>query len=287
MVDPDLRVRGGRVDLHWPGNGPALHLEARNPHASFRSAEHVVPEVHYRVEQRRGYVSSGQLFIPGNFTVQLARGEDVTLLATCEDPVTLEALPPEDSLHAECERRHRLLAVAHRSAREGLAAELVLAADQFLIYPASRVHEAIRLRAEGDDARTVIAGGISQPAGLAAAGGDLYVADRAGSLLQVLRDNKPLDPPRVVATGLAGPEGMAAGEDGSLYVVEVEAGRVVQVDPKTGATTLVADGLTLASLEQKSIGKNTPVGFLTGIAVGKGSLYVTSYAKNLVYRIDR
>lgn len=145
----------------------------------------------------------------------------------------------------------------------------------------------VRVDAASPKARTVIASGIAEPAGLAAAGGDLYVADRAGSLLQVLQDNKPLNPPRVVATGLAGPEGIAAGEDGSLYVVEVEAGRVVEVDPKTGATTLVADGLTLAGLEQKSIGKNTSVGFLTGIAVGNGSLYVTSYAKNLVYRIDR
>jgi predicted glycogen debranching enzyme len=155
---PEMVVRGGRVDLLWPGGGPPLHLEARNPHASFRSAGQVVPEVHYRVERHRGYVSSGQLFIPGSFTVQLEQGVDAVLLATSEDPATLAALPPEEALRAENERRHRLVAVAQPAARTGMAAELVLAADQFLIYPASRALEAIRLRAEGDDARTVIAG---------------------------------------------------------------------------------------------------------------------------------
>src|SRR5262249_28492108 len=153
----DLHVRGGRVDLLCPG-GPPLHLEARNNSASFRSAEHVVPAVYYRVEFQRGYVSSGKLFIPGDFTVRLDHGEDAALLATCEAPITIEALPPLESLRAEFKRRHRLLSIATPCARQGVAAELVLAADQFLIYPASRKEEGTRLRAAGDDARTVIAG---------------------------------------------------------------------------------------------------------------------------------
>ena len=136
-------------------------------------------------------------------------------------------------------------------------------------------------------ARSVIASGIAEPAGLAAHGGDLYVADRAGALLQILDSGERIDPPRVVADGLAGPEGIAAGEDGVLYVVEEDAGRVTQVDPETGAATPVAEGLMLDSLEQKSIGVTTAVGFLSGIAVGDGSLYVSSYAENRVYRIDR
>ena len=133
----------------------------------------------------------------------------------------------------------------------------------------------------------MVASGLEAPAGLAAHGGDLYVADRSGALLQVLEAGEPIEPPRVVTDGLAGPEGVAAGEDGMLYVVEQEAGRVTQVDPETGATTLVADGLTLDSLEQKSIGPTTSVGFLSAVAVGdNGSLYVSSYAENRVYRID-
>ncbi len=144
----------------------------------------------------------------------------------------------------------------------------------------------LRFDPAAPDARTVLASGLGAPAGLAAHGGDLYVADRSGTLLQVLDDGERLDPPRVVAEGLAAPEGIAAGEDGALYVVEEDAGRVTQVDPETGAATAVADGLTLASLEQKSIGGSTSVGFLSGVAVGDGSLFVSSYAENRVYRID-
>ena len=145
----------------------------------------------------------------------------------------------------------------------------------------------VRFNPASPDARTVLASGLEAPAGLAVHGGDLYVADRSGMLLQILDDGERIEPPRLVAGGLAAPEGIAAGEDGALYVVEEDAGRVTQVDPETGAATLVADGLTLQSLEQKSIGGSTSVGFLAGIAVGDGSLYVSSYAENRVYRIDR
>ncbi len=144
----------------------------------------------------------------------------------------------------------------------------------------------VRFDPAAPDARTVLASGLEAPAGLAVHGGDLYVADRSGTLLQVLDDGERLDPPRLVADGLAAPEGIAAGEDGTLYVVEENAGRVTRIDPETGAATPIADGLTLDSLEQKSIGGSTSVGFLSGIAVGDGSLYVSSYAENRVYRID-
>ena len=59
---------------------------------------------------------------------------------------------------AERERRRRLLAAAPPQAQTAPAAELVLAADQFIITPAGRVEDAARARASGDEVRTVIAG---------------------------------------------------------------------------------------------------------------------------------
>jgi predicted glycogen debranching enzyme len=55
-------------------------------------------------------------------------------------------------------RRRRLLAQGVPEARHDLPAELVMAADQFIITPAGRVDEAARARAQGDEVRTVIAG---------------------------------------------------------------------------------------------------------------------------------
>ena len=143
----------------------------------------------------------------------------------------------------------------------------------------------VRFDPASPDARAVIASGLEEPAGLAVHGGDLYVADRSGTLFQILDDGESLDPPRPVASGLAGPEGIAADDNGTLYVVEEDTGRVTQVDPVTGAATPVVDGLTLHGVEQ-NIGETTPVGFLAGIAVGDGSLYVSGYPENRVYRID-
>ena len=163
----------------------------------------------------------------------------------------------------------------------------VLALGGDIIVSEYETGSVLRFNPAAPDDRAVLASGLDEPAGLAAHGDDLYVADRSGSLLQVLDGGERLDPPRVVADGLAGPEGIAAGEDGALYVVEQEAGRVTQVDPETGAATPIAEGLTLDSLEQKSIGVTTGVGFLSDVTVGDGSLYVSSYAENRVYRIDR
>src|SRR5439155_25670497 len=70
----------------------------------------------------------------------------------------MSALEPEKALETERDRRRRLLAQAMPEAREDVGAELVLAADQFIISPAARKEETPRARAAGDDVRTVIAG---------------------------------------------------------------------------------------------------------------------------------
>jgi predicted glycogen debranching enzyme len=66
------------------------------------------------------------------------------------------ALSPEGAALAEIERRRRLLGIAN--VPDDFAAELVLAADQYLVQPAGRVEERTRARASGDEVRTVIAG---------------------------------------------------------------------------------------------------------------------------------
>ena len=53
-------------------------------------------------------------------------------------------MSPEEALQAEHERRLRRIATAHPAARTGLAAELVLAADQFIIKPVGRNIDAVR-----------------------------------------------------------------------------------------------------------------------------------------------
>ena len=83
-----------------------------------------------------------------------------TLVASTEPWETIRALDARrGAARPSCERRERLLAqAAPAAARAGTAAELVLAADQFIITPAGRVEDAARAHAAGDEVRTVIAG---------------------------------------------------------------------------------------------------------------------------------
>ncbi|MBI4447072.1 MAG: glycogen debranching enzyme family protein [Acidobacteria bacterium] len=114
--------------------------------------------IYYRVERRRGYESRGVLWSPGFFQIELTADEQVTLIGSTEPWETILALEPEEAWQSELERRERLMTAADSRARNGFAAELVLAADQFVVVPITRMADAARAYASGDEARTIIAG---------------------------------------------------------------------------------------------------------------------------------
>ncbi len=112
----------------------------------------------YALEAARGYDSEGDLWSPGVFEVDFDSAGMAALVGSTEPWEVARALTPPAALAAETQRRSGLLTVATRDAGHEPAAELTLAADQFLVTPAGRVEEAARARAEGDEPRTVIAG---------------------------------------------------------------------------------------------------------------------------------
>src|SRR5205807_10011122 len=89
------------------------------------------------------------------FKLTLKTGVRATLVASTESAETMTVMGPEQSLEAERGRRKRLLAQATPEAREGFPAELVLAADQFVISPAGRTQETARAHAYGDEVRKI------------------------------------------------------------------------------------------------------------------------------------
>src|SRR5438045_1245331 len=115
-------------------------------------------ECDFVTEEQRGYDARGSLWSPGYFTVELQADGIATLIAATEPWHTVGALHPDAARRFETERRRRLVAMAPPAAREGLAAEMVLAADSFIITPVGRVADIVRAHAEGDEMRTVIAG---------------------------------------------------------------------------------------------------------------------------------
>ncbi|HET6575567.1 MAG TPA: amylo-alpha-1,6-glucosidase [Fimbriiglobus sp.] len=148
-----------RYELAAPGTPyPSLRLWIDGQDAGFTLDGVKSPEILYRVEEDRGYEGVGVLWSPGVFRVTLQRDKDVALTGSTETWEHALALPPEEVLPAELARRRRLIAGAAPAARTGFGAELVLAADQFVIVPATRAADLARAIAAGDDARTVIAG---------------------------------------------------------------------------------------------------------------------------------
>ena len=71
---------------------------------------------------------------------------------------------------------------------------------------------------------------------------------------------------KVVADGLAGPEGIDVGPDGRLYVAEVGQKRVVAIDPATGAKTVIASNLDIGLAPFPG---GPPALVPTGVAVGE------------------
>ena len=137
---------------------PTLRLEVVGRRVEFSLGRERVAEMVYRVERSRGYDAQGDLWTPGLFRTELTQHDSVALIASTERWDVLGALRPEEALAAEQERRERLLARAPAAAERGPAAELVLAADAFVVEPSGRIRDATRSRAEGDQPRTVIAG---------------------------------------------------------------------------------------------------------------------------------
>src|SRR5205807_3027008 len=84
--------------------------------------------------------------------------KEATLIASTETWHTMLALTPGEALDFYHGRHQRLIGSASLKNREGAAADLVLAADQFVITPAGRIQDAARAHAAGDEIRTVIAG---------------------------------------------------------------------------------------------------------------------------------
>ncbi|HYF00421.1 MAG TPA: amylo-alpha-1,6-glucosidase, partial [Planctomycetota bacterium] len=149
---------GERYEVRSPQYERPLRILAHGQRASFVLDGGRFREMRYSVEAARGYDSRGTLWSPGYIRADLTARGSAALIASTQPWEDITAFPPEKALEVELQRRHRLLDKAPVAARTGVAAELVLAADQFIIQPNTRRIDQARANAEGDQARTIIAG---------------------------------------------------------------------------------------------------------------------------------
>jgi predicted glycogen debranching enzyme len=152
-----ILAAGNRYEVRPGGDLPILRFFMYGRNASFNLLGGEYREVYLRMENRRGYQPWETLWSPGFFRVLIDQ-QEATLVASTENWDTLMALAPSEALEYENARRSRLLISAVPEVRQSPAADMVLAADQFLIAPKTRRSDETRALAAGDQARTVIAG---------------------------------------------------------------------------------------------------------------------------------
>ena len=155
-----MSMSGGVHELSLEDSDlPPLRIQiSGSPTQQFIADERLSDELLYPVEESRGYEFRGSLWTPGHFQIEIKRNDCVTLIASVEAKDVMLALNPDDAAQCELERRRRLVASAVPQAQDAIGAELVLAADQFIITPAGRIADATRAAAMGNEIRTVIAG---------------------------------------------------------------------------------------------------------------------------------
>ena len=162
-----LTVGQDRYEVSAGTDLPPLRLILEGQNAALTVDRIRIEEITYRLEQRRGYPAHGDLWSPGFFHVDLRKDCDATLIASSESWDNMRAFTPALAVQLESERKRRiLLGGAAKLGKDfkdlvenhATVAELMWAADQFLITPAGRTDDATRARAVGDEVRTVIAG---------------------------------------------------------------------------------------------------------------------------------
>ncbi|CUI17441.1 glycogen debranching protein [Candidatus Protochlamydia naegleriophila] len=136
---------------------PTLRI-LNDHHASFTVDLQRVENVYYEIEEKRGYDFLGPLSSPGYFTVTLNAGEKTCFIASTEEWSTVLAMTCEEAIIAERQRQKSLFKEATALSYSSTAHKLILAADQFIITPISREADIVRLKASGEESRSIVAG---------------------------------------------------------------------------------------------------------------------------------
>jgi hypothetical protein len=113
--------------------------------------------------------------------------------------------------------------------------------------------------------------------GIAAKGGDVYVADGTnGTIVQIIDDGVDLAIPVEVISGFNAPEGIGI-KGNVMYVVEGGSRSLTSVHLKSGKRKTIATDLGLQAPFP------FPFGYLNNVTVAGNDIYVNADRKNVIY----
>ena len=133
-----LSMIDSRYEVSAPGM-PTVRLVLEGDEAQFTYLGGCRREIFYQKEADRGSPSRGSLWCPGYFCVTLRPRRNATLIASTESWHNMLALTAEEAVTFYHDRHRRLISLADPRAQVSPAADLVLAADQFIINPVGRL----------------------------------------------------------------------------------------------------------------------------------------------------
>jgi predicted glycogen debranching enzyme len=142
----------------WRGESPlVLRMQVHGEDAAYADEPQEWSHIPLSIERERGYDHVTSAHGPGVFTLTLAPGEDAYLTASTEPWAHLDGAPDQAWEH-ELTRRQRLVVSSDESLQQPDTFLLPLAADQFIVRPATRAVDDAQAYAVGAEPRTVIAG---------------------------------------------------------------------------------------------------------------------------------
>jgi predicted glycogen debranching enzyme len=130
-----VRAVGQGFEVCGAAAHPPLRLLVHGRDWSFTGGDTKTNQVFFRSEQQRGYEAFGELCSFGWFAGEVCRGAAMTLIASTEPWEAMIAMTPHECYASERARRARLASSAGVDDSASIKAELVLAADQFVITP--------------------------------------------------------------------------------------------------------------------------------------------------------
>lgn len=150
-------ARNGRHEVSADGSMLTLRMGMCQPPSIFVSDEHREREFIYRIDRSRGDSSTESAYSPGYYAARVTAEQTVCFFASTQ---TWERLTCDVSSLFDAERKRigGLLALSRATAGDVIAQQLVMAADQFIVLPGSRLEETVMAQAEGTDLRTIYAG---------------------------------------------------------------------------------------------------------------------------------
>ncbi len=153
--------------------------------------------------------------------------------------------------------------------------------DGAIVVAELAAHRVVRRTPEaGDEVLAMVA----VPSGLAAAEGRLYVADwLSGTIYQVTEEAEVLPTPRIIASGLSRPEGMAVDSAGRLLVVEAGARRLLRIDPLNPVQEVLAEGMAVGL---SGVPGYPPAWLMSSVAIDNcGRITVSQDVDNSLLRV--